>query len=43
MFSSLFVLLALRNLVKFAPPSLSQFIIEDDKLGKFESLNYEII
>jgi hypothetical protein len=32
-FSSLFALLVLKNLVKSLPPSLSQFIIEDDKLG----------
>jgi hypothetical protein len=32
-FSSLFALLALRNLVKSPPPSLSQFIIFNDKLG----------
>jgi hypothetical protein len=32
-FSSLFVLLALRNLVKSPPTSMSQFIIFNDKLG----------
>jgi hypothetical protein len=32
-FSSLFALLALRNLVKSPPPSPSQFIIFNDKLG----------